>query len=123
MIKPYNLTPILTSQAVRQLTRLHLTTADPVQAQSLAAQAAVLKSYDLVSITPRSERVLQQACSSLDVDIISLDLWQRLPFKLKPNVLQVGRLSGAARPAGVALPVICWFTAAHCICGDSFIRL
>ncbi|KAK9861946.1 hypothetical protein WJX84_000126 [Apatococcus fuscideae] len=43
--------------------------------------------YDLLAVQPLSERLLQQACSSLQVDIICLDLAHRLPFRLRPKVL------------------------------------
>lgn len=38
--------------------------------------------------------VLLQACTSLDVDMISLDLAKRLPFKLKPGPLQAALKRG-----------------------------
>ncbi|MEW5297837.1 MAG: hypothetical protein WDW36_001018 [Sanguina aurantia] len=68
---------------MNQLTRLNFTAADPVQAQLLVASNSVASSYDIIAIQPKTERVLQQACNSLDVDIISLELSQRLPFKLR----------------------------------------
>jgi ribonuclease P/MRP protein subunit RPP1 len=37
---------------------------------------------------------LLQACSSLDVDIISLDLSQRLPFRLRPGMLKTALSRG-----------------------------
>jgi ribonuclease P/MRP protein subunit RPP1 len=39
--------------------------------------------YDLVAVRPTDERTLQQACHSLDVDIISLDLTQRFDSHFK----------------------------------------
>lgn len=37
---------------------------------------------------PLSKRVMQQACTSLPVDLISLDLAKRLSFHLKPQMVQ-----------------------------------
>jgi ribonuclease P/MRP protein subunit RPP1 len=39
--------------------------------------------YDLVAVRPTDERTLQQACHSLDVDIISLDLTRRYDSHFK----------------------------------------
>jgi ribonuclease P/MRP protein subunit RPP1 len=39
--------------------------------------------YDLVAVRPTDERTLQQACHSLDVDIISLDLTRRFDSHFK----------------------------------------
>ena len=118
---------------IQQLTRLTLATEDSTaaaQAFSGAHQGAAA-TYDLLAIQPLSERVLQQvslatrssatachqvgrsrqplqpycmqACTSLEVDIISLDLAKRLPFKLKPGPLQ------AALKRGVHFEVCCCF--------------
>ena len=43
--------------------------------------------YEMVSI-------VLQACTSLEVDVISLDLAKRLPFKLKPGPLQAALKRG-----------------------------
>ncbi|KAF2013512.1 PHP domain-like protein [Aaosphaeria arxii CBS 175.79] len=40
-------------------------------------------SYDIVAARPTSERTLQQACQTLDVDIISLDLTQKFETHFK----------------------------------------
>mmetsp|Transcript_14666 Transcript_14666/g.25563 ORF Transcript_14666/g.25563 Transcript_14666/m.25563 type:complete len:385 (+) Transcript_14666:33-1187(+) len=73
---------------LQQLSRLTFLASDPVQAEALASASSVTGSYDLLAIQPGSERVLQQACLSLDVDIITMDATQRLPFKLKPATLR-----------------------------------
>jgi hypothetical protein len=86
-----------------------------LQTQALVAGNCDLASYDVVAVQPLSDRVLQQAnfdrrllyhmlkatgrfltapavaqaCSSLDVDLISIDLGQRLPFKLRSAQLRL----------------------------------
>jgi hypothetical protein len=45
---------------LKQLTRLNFIASDPAQAQQLATNQQVVKTYDLVCVVPRSERVLQQ---------------------------------------------------------------
>ncbi|KAF2862600.1 PHP domain-like protein [Piedraia hortae CBS 480.64] len=45
--------------------------------------------YDLLALRPIDEKTLQQACTSLDCDIISLDLTQRLPYFFSFKTLSV----------------------------------
>ncbi|KAL0035690.1 hypothetical protein WJX79_008885 [Trebouxia sp. C0005] len=84
------------SQAsINQLTRLTLHTEDSsVAAQAFTGVQAAAASYNLLAIEPLSDRVLQQACASLDVDIITFDLSKRLPFRFKPGPLQVALKRG-----------------------------
>jgi len=72
---------------LRQLTRLTVSVADAVAGAALAAAAPITATYDLLAVEPKSERALAQACSSLDIDIITLPLTSKLPFKLRPNAL------------------------------------
>ena len=44
-------------------------------------------SYDLLSVCPASDRVFMQACSVLPVDIVTVDLSNKLPFTLKYSQL------------------------------------
>ncbi|DBA80031.1 TPA: hypothetical protein ACH3X2_007528 [Trebouxia sp. C0005] len=84
------------SQAsINQLTRLTLHTEDSsVAAQAFTGAQAAAASYNLLAIEPLSDQVLQQACASLDVDIITFDLSKRLPFRFKPGPLQVALKRG-----------------------------
>lgn len=52
-----------------------------------ARLAELSRNYDVLSVRPVDERTLQLACSSLDCDIISLDLTQRLNFWFKFKML------------------------------------
>ena len=50
----------------------------------------IANEYDIISIVPQSEKLFLQACSSLQVDMISLKMTERLDFHLKrPQVRQV----------------------------------
>ncbi|GAX73183.1 hypothetical protein CEUSTIGMA_g636.t1 [Chlamydomonas eustigma] len=77
-------TSLVSSKPFQQFTRLTVSTSEPFQPQSWLE---VIRSYDIAAVRPFSERALQQACTSLEVDIISLDLGQRLPFKLRPQYI------------------------------------
>lgn len=73
------------------LRRLTLTLTESHQNARLTALA---KEYDLLALRPIDERTLQLACTSLDCDIISLDLTLRLPFFFKYKTLSEAIKSG-----------------------------
>ncbi|WPH02486.1 Hypothetical protein R9X50_00535000 [Acrodontium crateriforme] len=62
------------------LRRLTIVLTESYQNARLAALAAA---YDLLAVRPIDERTLQLACGSLDCDIISLDLTQRMGYYFK----------------------------------------
>ncbi|CAL5867802.1 uncharacterized protein PFLUO_LOCUS2023 [Penicillium psychrofluorescens] len=71
-------------KSLQLLTRLNLTLSDPAQNQRLASLTG---SYDLVALRPTNEKALLNACTSLECDVISLDLSVRLPFYFKFKML------------------------------------
>ena len=74
-----------TLSVIRRLTVL---AEDPSLLHVLGSPPA--ETYDLLAVRPGSEKVFQHACSTLNIDIISLDLSQRIPFYMKyPQVSQV----------------------------------
>ncbi|TGZ84868.1 PHP domain-like protein [Ascodesmis nigricans] len=50
--------------------------------------------YDILALRPTTEKLLLQACQSLDADLISLDFSQRLPFHLKHKVVGLALSKG-----------------------------
>ncbi|CAD7702592.1 unnamed protein product [Ostreobium quekettii] len=68
-------------RSIRQLTRITLVTDDVQQAQALTARNKALEAYDIVSVQPQNDAVFKQACTTLDVDLISVDISGRLPFQ------------------------------------------
>jgi len=55
----------------------------------LSVSNKVLERYDVLAAQPMTDRAFKQCCQSLEIDIISLDLSARLPFKIKlPNIKQ-----------------------------------
>jgi len=59
-----------------------------------ARLAELAKAYDILAVRPIDERSLQLACSSLECDIISLDLSQRIGFYFKFKMLSEAIKSG-----------------------------
>jgi ribonuclease P/MRP protein subunit RPP1 len=47
----------------------------------------VLATFDIVAVQPNTESLLLKCCQSSEIDIISLDLAQRLSFPLKTSIL------------------------------------
>ena len=43
---------------------------------------------------PQTERLFQLACGSLEVDLISLDLSRRLPYRFKPSMVKAALARG-----------------------------
>jgi ribonuclease P/MRP protein subunit RPP1 len=63
---------------------VNLTLSDPTQNQRLTTLA---QTYDLVAVRPANEKALMNACTSLECDVISLDLSVRLPYHFKFKML------------------------------------
>lgn len=67
---------------LRQYTRLTLVLNDPQQNVDLT-KSNIINSFDLVAVRPTTEKTFQMACQSLNIDIISLDLSDRLSFNIR----------------------------------------
>ncbi|KAF2217725.1 hypothetical protein CERZMDRAFT_24208, partial [Cercospora zeae-maydis SCOH1-5] len=59
-----------------------------------ARLAALASNYDLLALRPVDEKTLSLACSSMDCDIISIDLTQRFGTHFKHKMLSVAIQSG-----------------------------
>lgn len=76
--------PFPTPPSLHLLRRCTVILQDPSQNHRLASLAS---HYDILALRPTNERALQQACQSLDCDLISLDLSTRFPFFFKMKTL------------------------------------
>ncbi|EMR11395.1 hypothetical protein PNEG_00419 [Pneumocystis murina B123] len=50
--------------------------------------------FDILAVRPMNEKMFQHACTSMDVDIISLDMSQRLPFYIKHSTVSIAITRG-----------------------------
>ncbi|KAL3687633.1 hypothetical protein R1sor_013942 [Riccia sorocarpa] len=75
-------------QPFRQFSRITLHIDNQNQANAVNSANPVLKSYDLVAVRPANQKMFNLACSQLEVDMISLDFTQRLPIRLKPQLVK-----------------------------------
>lgn len=65
---------------MRLVKRLTICLDDSSKNQSFAS---LTNQFDLVAVQPASERALQSAATALDIDLISVDVSNRLPFYLR----------------------------------------
>lgn len=61
--------------------RITLQIDDQSQVHQLSSD--IVQSYDILAVQPATEKLFQQACKTLEIDIISLNMTERLPFYLK----------------------------------------
>lgn len=80
--------------SLHQYTRLTLVMDNPQHNLGINASNEIIRSYDLIAIQPENEKMFQVACTSLDCDIISLDMTGRLPFPIRPGFVTVALQRG-----------------------------
>ncbi len=71
------------SPSTKQLHRVTLIIDDVSQQHLLSKNQELLSRYHLIAVQPTSEKAFVAACSTMDIDIISVDLKERLPFYFK----------------------------------------
>ncbi|OMO67624.1 hypothetical protein CCACVL1_20418 [Corchorus capsularis] len=71
------------SSPFRQYTRLTVCVDNASQSQALNSGNPVLKTYDIVAVRPFNQITFDHACEKAEVDIISIDFSDRVPFRLK----------------------------------------
>lgn len=47
-----------------------------------------MKSFDLIGVRPRNEKMFDQSCGDLNVDIVVVPLEEKLNFNLKKNLIR-----------------------------------
>ncbi|CAO2824877.1 unnamed protein product [Amaranthus hypochondriacus] len=67
----------------RQYTRLTMSVETSAQASALNSGNPILKTYDLVAVKPLNQNLFDIACQSSQVDLISIDFSEKLPFRMK----------------------------------------
>ncbi|CCG81934.1 Ribonuclease P/MRP protein subunit RPP15 / FY16936)) [Taphrina deformans PYCC 5710] len=93
---PIDKTKLSAEHNIQVLSRITLTLEDTSINYNISSTT---KDFDILAVRPTSEKTLQHACTSMDVDIISLDLSVRLPFYLKHSTL------GSATSRGLFLEI------------------
>jgi ribonuclease P/MRP protein subunit RPP1 len=75
-------------------TRLTLLLTEPAQQHALNPSSTALLAYDIVAVTPSTEKLLHAAITSDAVDLISFDFSQRLPFHLRITPVKMALAAG-----------------------------
>ncbi|XP_024362991.1 protein GAMETOPHYTE DEFECTIVE 1 isoform X2 [Physcomitrium patens] len=81
-------------QPFRQYSRITVVVDDSAQAAALNSGNSVLRTYDIVAVRPTNQKVFEQACRNSEVDLISVDLFQRVPFRMKVPMVKAALQRG-----------------------------
>ncbi|NXA10320.1 RPP30 protein, partial [Sapayoa aenigma] len=84
-VSPSELFPSLpivqgTSKRIRVLTRLTLVVSDPSHCNLLRSTSANIRLYDIIAVFPKTEKLFHIACTTLDVDLVCINVTEKLPF-------------------------------------------
>ncbi|KAK3206147.1 hypothetical protein Dsin_020193 [Dipteronia sinensis] len=72
----------------RQYTRLTVCADTVAQCQVLNAGNPVLKTYDLIAVKPLNQSAFDHACEKAEVNIISINFAEKVPFRLKMPMIK-----------------------------------
>lgn len=76
-------------ESFSQYSRLTLIMDNPQHNLGINMNNEIMQSYDIVAIQPQNEKMFQIACTTLEVDMITLDMSSRLPFPIRPGYIKV----------------------------------
>ncbi|NXJ74104.1 RPP30 protein, partial [Trogon melanurus] len=84
-VSPSELIPSLpivqgTSKRIKVLTRLTLVVSDPSHCNLLRSTSANIRLYDIIAVFPKTEKLFHIACTTLDVDLVCINVTEKLPF-------------------------------------------
>ncbi|NXX91622.1 RPP30 protein, partial [Centropus bengalensis] len=84
-VSPSELFPSLpivqgTSKRIKVLTRLTLVVSDPSHCNVLRSTSANIRLYDIIAVFPKTEKLFHIACTTLDVDLVCINVTEKLPF-------------------------------------------
>ncbi|PVD29948.1 hypothetical protein C0Q70_09209 [Pomacea canaliculata] len=77
----------LESRKFRQFSRITAVLDDNSSAHKLSSPE--VQAYDLIAVQPTNDKTFQLACSTLEVDIISLNMTEKIPFFLGRNLINL----------------------------------
>ncbi|NWQ73944.1 RPP30 protein, partial [Columbina picui] len=69
-----------TSKRIKVLTRLTLVVSDPSHCNLLRSTSANIRLYDIIAVFPKTEKLFHIACTTLDVDLVCINVTEKLPF-------------------------------------------
>jgi len=84
----------------RVKSRITIHVSDVAQQHAISPSNNTVMSYDLVAIIPANDKVMHAAAQNEAIDIIYLDCSQKLPFFVKPTLMQLVLENGKAIEVG-----------------------
>jgi len=72
-----------------QLQRATIRLEEPSQVQMLNTNNGNLSKFDIIAVRPTTEKLFIACCKDLDVDIISLDMGQRIEYPLRHTTIKL----------------------------------
>ncbi|NXD26994.1 RPP30 protein, partial [Spelaeornis formosus] len=69
-----------TSKRIKVLTRLTLVVSDPSHCNLLKSTSANIRLYDIIAVFPKTEKLFHIVCTTLDVDLVCINVTEKLPF-------------------------------------------
>uniref|UniRef100_A0A8V0ZEH2 Ribonuclease P protein subunit p30 n=1 Tax=Gallus gallus TaxID=9031 RepID=A0A8V0ZEH2_CHICK len=69
-----------TSKRLKVLTRLTLVVSDPSHCNLLRSTSTNIRLYDIIAVFPKTEKLFHIACTTLDVDLVCINVTEKLPF-------------------------------------------
>ncbi|KTW30724.1 hypothetical protein T552_00436 [Pneumocystis carinii B80] len=91
MINPIRSDVVELERSVRILSRVTVVLEEGSQNYNLYSAT---DGFDILAVRPMNEKMFQYACTSMDVDIISLDMSQRLTFHIKHSTVSIAIARG-----------------------------
>nr|XP_033797397.1 ribonuclease P protein subunit p30 isoform X5 [Geotrypetes seraphini] len=77
------------SKPIKVVTRLTLIVSDPSHCNVLRSTSPRTKLYDIVAVFPKTEKLFHAACTSLDVDLICINVTEKQPFYFRRPPINV----------------------------------
>nr|XP_003223841.1 PREDICTED: ribonuclease P protein subunit p30 [Anolis carolinensis] len=75
------------SKPIKILSRLTLVVSDPSHCNILRSSSTNIKFYDIFAVFPKNGKLFHVACTTLDVDLVCINVTEKLPFYIKrPSV-------------------------------------
>ncbi|KAE8590781.1 hypothetical protein XENTR_v10018200 [Xenopus tropicalis] len=65
---------------IKILTRLTIIASDPSHCNVLRSTSPSTRLYDIVAVFPKTEKLFHAACTSIDVDLICINVTEKAPF-------------------------------------------
>lgn len=72
---------------VKLLKRVTVDINDSKELYQFSNPSSALKSYDILAISPKNEKIFELACGDVNVDIISINLDEKMNFFLKKSLI------------------------------------